>query len=202
MSKCFTGETRGMRNAVLVFFLAALLAVSITGLVLFYFSGGFGGGMGHGAQMQYYLSYPFLWLWVFVVPLILAVVVVGYRVAFPEIKTEKPKQVEDTVVEDADAEEAEPVAQAQSLDAILHVLSEDERKVVETVASAGGEAMLQKDIRWKTGLSRVKVHRVIARLSQRGIVQVEKYYNTNKVALSDWLTKTGNKDAKAGKTGE
>lgn len=180
-----------MRNAILVFFLAALLAVSITGLLLFYFAGGFGGGMGHGSQMPYSISYSSLWLWVFAVPLILAVILVSYRVAFPEIKTEKPKQVESKA-----AVVAEPVAQAQSLDAILHVLNEDERKVVEVIASAGDEAMLQKDIRWKTRLSRVQVHRVIARLSQRGIVKVEKYYNTNKIALSDWLTPTGqDKDA-------
>jgi uncharacterized membrane protein len=197
MPKCFTGETRGMRNALLVFFLAALLAVSITGLVMFYFAGGFGGGMGHGSQMQYSTSYSF-WLWIFAVPLILAVVVVGYRVAFPEIKTEMPQQAEIKAAEDA-----EPVTQAQSLDAVLRVLSEDERKVVKVVASAGSEAMLQKDIRWKTGLSRVKVHRVIARLSQRGIVKVEKYYNTNKVALSDWLTTTAqSKGAQAGQTGK
>jgi uncharacterized membrane protein len=186
-----------MRNALLVFFLAALLAVSITGLVMFYFAGGFGGGMGHGSQMQYSTSYSF-WLWIFAVPLILAVVVVGYRVAFPEIKTEMPQQAEIKAAEDA-----EPVTQAQSLDAVLRVLSEDERKVVKVVASAGSEAMLQKDIRWKTGLSRVKVHRVIARLSQRGIVKVEKYYNTNKVALSDWLTTTAqSKGAQAGQTGK
>jgi uncharacterized membrane protein len=197
MPKCFTGETRGMRNALLVFFLAALLAVSITGLVMFYFAGGFGGGMGHGSQMQYSTSYSF-WLWIFAVPLILAVVVVGYRVAFPEIKTEMPQQAEIKAAEDA-----EPVTQAQSLDAVLRVLSEDERKVVKVVASAGSEAMLQKDIRWKTGLSRVKVHRVIARLSQRGIVKVEKYYNTNKVALSDWLTTTAqSKGAQTGQTGK
>jgi len=174
-----------MRNALLVFFLAALLVVSVTGLVLFYFEGGFGAGRGHGSQEA-----RSFWLWVFVVPLAVALVVVGYRIAFPEIKTEKTEQVEGKV-----AEGAEPVERVQSLNAVMHVLSEDERKVVEAVASAGGEAMLQKDIRWKTGLSRVKVHRVLARLSQRGIVKVEKYYNTNKIALADWLTKTTKENA-------
>ena len=52
-----------MRNAVLVFFLAALLAVSITGLVLFYLEGGLGGVMGHGSQMQH-SALSSLWLWV------------------------------------------------------------------------------------------------------------------------------------------
>jgi uncharacterized membrane protein len=181
-----------MRNGLLVFFLAVLLVVSVTGLVLFYSEGGFGAGRGYGSQAP-----RSFWLLVFVAPLAIALVVVGYRIAFPEIKTEKPEQVEGEVAEDA-----ERVERARSLDAIMHVLNEDERKVVEVVASAGGETMLQKDIRWKTGLSRVKVHRVLARLAQRGIVRVEKYYNTNKIALADWLIEAGNDGAQAKQTGE
>ena len=185
-----------MRNAIVVFFLALLLVVSITGLVLFFSEGGFGAGKGYGSQTP-----RSFWLLVFAAPLAVALVVVGYRLAFPEIKTEskteKPEQVLSEVAEDA-----EHVERVQSLDAVMHVLSEDERKVVEVVASAGGEAILQKDIRWKTGLSRVKVHRVLARLAQRGIVRVEKYYNTNKIALADWLTETGHEDAQAGQTRE
>jgi len=49
--------------------------------------------------------------------------------------------------------------------------------------------MLQKDIRWKTGLSRVKTHRILFRLAKRGIVSAEKYYNTNKIVLASWLMK-------------
>ncbi|MFB0567787.1 MAG: helix-turn-helix transcriptional regulator, partial [Candidatus Bathyarchaeia archaeon] len=64
--------------------------------------------------------------------------------------------------------------------------NDDERKIVETLVAEGG-TMLQKDIRWKTGLSRVKTHRVLFRLAKRGIVTVEKYYNTNKITLADWL---------------
>ncbi len=47
--------------------------------------------------------------------------------------------------------------------------------------------MLQKDISWKIGFSRVKTHRVLARLIRRGVVYTEKYYNTNKIILSDSL---------------
>jgi len=71
---------------------------------------------------------------------------------------------------------------------MLRVLNDDERKVIETLAAEGG-TMLQKDIRWKTGLSRVKTHRILFRLNKRGIVSAEKYYNTNKIKLADWLTK-------------
>ncbi len=70
----------------------------------------------------------------------------------------------------------------------MRVLNDDERKVIETLVAEGG-TMLQKDIRWKTGLSRVKTHRILFRLAKRGIVSAEKYYNTNKIVLADWLTK-------------
>jgi uncharacterized membrane protein len=159
--------------------------VSVAGLALFYSEGGFGAGRGHGSQTP-----RSFWLLVFVAPLAVALVIIGYRIAYPEIKTKQPEQA------------AESVERAQSLDAIMHVLSEDERKVVEVVASAEDDAVLQKDIRWKTGLSRVKVHRVLARLAQRGIVRVEKYYSTNKIALADWLTKTANEDAQLDQTGK
>jgi DNA-binding transcriptional regulator LsrR (DeoR family) len=47
--------------------------------------------------------------------------------------------------------------------------------------------MLQKEISWETGFSRVKTHRVLARLIRRGVVIAEKYYNTNKITLADFL---------------
>ena len=43
--------------------------------------------------------------------------------------------------------------------------------------------MLQKEIAWKTGYSKVKIHRIVYRLAKRGVVEVEKYFNTNKVRL-------------------
>jgi uncharacterized membrane protein len=52
---------------------------------------------------------------------------------------------------------------------------------------AAGGTMLQKEISWKTGHSRVKTHRVLIRLIKRGVVSAEKYYNTNKISLSGFL---------------
>ena len=78
-----------------------------------------------------------------------------------------------------------------SIEVALRLLAADERKVVQTLIDAQG-SMLQKDISWNTGLSRVKTHRVIERLIQRGIVTSEKYYNTKKVMLADWLINAQN----------
>ena len=46
---------------------------------------------------------------------------------------------------------------------------------------------LQKYITKEAGLSRLRTHRVVAALSERGIVQVEKYGNTNQVRLVKWF---------------
>jgi uncharacterized membrane protein len=68
----------------------------------------------------------------------------------------------------------------------LKLLNEDERNVVKALRDAGG-SMLQKDLSYNLKLSRVKTHRVLVGLIERGVVKAEKYYNTNKITLSTWL---------------
>jgi uncharacterized membrane protein len=163
-----------MRSRTLIFILVITFVVSILGLLIFVFEGGFG-GRGHGMGVEVPRSF---WLVLFVVPLVVAVAVLGYALVFPELSEKKPEE-----------KPSMPVIEKESaLDAVLRVLNDDERKVVETLVAEGG-TMLQKDIRWKTGLSRVKTHRILFRLAKRGIVSAEKHYNTNKIVLADWLTK-------------
>ena len=69
---------------------------------------------------------------------------------------------------------------------VLRTLKPDERKVVAVIAAHGG-AYLQKYVSKEAGLSRLKTHRVIAALSERGIVVAEKRGNTNEVTLVDWF---------------
>jgi len=47
--------------------------------------------------------------------------------------------------------------------------------------------MLQKDVTYELGFSRVKTHRTMVKLLQRGVVTAEKEYNTNRIELADWL---------------
>ena len=166
-----------MRSSTLIFILVAAFAVSVLGLLIFGFEGGFGGrghGMGDVEVPRYF------WFVLFVVPLVVAVAVLGYALVFPELGEKKPEGKPSLLPA---VEGGEP-----ALDAVLRVLNEGERKVIETLVAEGG-TMLQKDIRWKTGLSRVKTHRILFRLAKRGIVSAEKYYNTNKIVLADWLMK-------------
>jgi uncharacterized membrane protein len=165
-----------MRSGTLIFILVVALVASSLGLLFFGFEGGFG-GRGQGMVAEVPRSF---WLVLFVVPLVVVAAVLGYALVFPEFSGEKPEEKPSSVPTNEKGESA--------LSAVLRVLNDDERKVVETLVAEGG-MMLQKDIRWKTGLSRVKTHRVLFRLAKRGIVSAEKYYNTNKITLADWLTK-------------
>ena len=69
---------------------------------------------------------------------------------------------------------------------VLRTLKPDEKKVVSVLKVHGG-AYMQKFITQETGLSRLKTHRVVATLAERGIVQVERRGNTNEVSLAKWF---------------
>jgi hypothetical protein len=75
---------------------------------------------------------------------------------------------------------------ASAYDTVTKTLTEDERKVITVLNSHNGK-YLQKYIKTETELSRLKTHRILARLSERGIVSLEKTGNTNQVYLSSWL---------------
>ncbi|TMI71327.1 hypothetical protein E6H11_04235 [Candidatus Bathyarchaeota archaeon] len=69
---------------------------------------------------------------------------------------------------------------------VLKTLKPEERSIVNVLDAHGG-TYLQKYITREAGLSRLKTHRVVAALSERGIVQVEKRGNTNQVRLAKWF---------------
>ena len=153
--------------------LIAILAMSISvGAVAYFFLYVYGPrespGMGRGSGPQFYI-----WVPIVVMPLTFAVALLSYRALFPEIK-----HVPET-------EPAMPQEQ-RTLTAVMRVLKDDERKVVELLVKAGGK-MLQRNIARQTGFSRVKTHRILYRLSNRGVVVAKKYYNTYEITLADWL---------------
>lgn len=73
-----------------------------------------------------------------------------------------------------------------SISVILRTLKPEERSVVNVIHAHRG-TYLQKFITKEAGLSRLKTHRVVASLSERGIVHVERRRNTNEVSLADWF---------------
>ena len=69
---------------------------------------------------------------------------------------------------------------------VMKTLKPEERSIINVLDAHGG-TYLQKYITKEAGLSRLKTHRIVAALSERGIVQVEKYGNTNQVSLVKWF---------------
>ena len=100
-----------------------------------------------------------------------------YFFMFPEIKTGQARRGEQISAQDSTAYEA-----------IVKTLTDEERKVIEVLTVHNGK-YLQKYIRKEAGLSRLKTHRILVRLADRGIVTLKKTGNTNEVQLSEWLNK-------------
>ena len=89
-------------------------------------------------------------------------------------------------LEQENPSEGERKESSEALDVALRLLEPDERRIVEALLKSGG-SMLQKDISYELEISRVKIHRTLVKLIKRGVVSAEKYYNTNRIELADWL---------------
>ena len=147
------------------------------------------------------------WFWVLLLIPVLVGIVLLYRLFLPDLKrvnmTEKLEElVERTVKESIEknkdvkgtsVESKVVTTQEASIEIALRLLESDEKQVVKVLVEAGG-SMLQKEISWKTGFSRVKTHRILVRLLRRGVVTSKKYYNTNKITLSKWLLNQENRE--------
>jgi predicted transcriptional regulator len=106
------------------------------------------------------------------------VVAIGYMIAFPSIKySATPERKEESGVS---------VTTFDRMDIVMRIAKPDERAALEVLQKSGGTC-LQKDITYKTGLSKLKTHRIVARLAERGIIQVKKAGKTNEIIIPAWL---------------
>ncbi len=142
-----------------------------------------GGMMGHTQTQQ---TTATTWLPIFGVLFavligvtVLGVVGVSYYLVYPQIRV---GAVQPTVTL------TQPSGNTVSAyESVSKTLTEDERKVIEVLKAHEGK-YLQKYIKSETGLSRLRTHRIISRLAERGIVTLEKTGNTNQVYLANWLS--------------
>jgi hypothetical protein len=111
---------------------------------------------------------------------VIGIIGLAYYLIYPQIRT-SPTPVPTPLNLNQPA--ANPVA---AYDSISKTLTPDERKIIDILQAHNGR-YLQKYLKAETGLSRLQTHRIIARLSERGIVTLEKTGNTNQVTLADWL---------------
>ncbi len=129
------------------------------------------------------------YLWVFLIGsltvTILGAAGVAYYATFPEIKSGKPKAESPMQRPDVPAKNGNL---GDNLAAVVRTFNPDERKVVEVLLAHEG-TYLQKFIVKESGLSRLKIHRIVSRFAERGIVTAVKSGNTNAISLAPWLTK-------------
>jgi uncharacterized membrane protein len=189
--------------AILIASLASLIALVAIGLSTFTYSsqdsshpsswmsgmwGNMGGMMGQTGTSGVQNPVPAYFGIVFAVLVGVTVVGVGglaYYLAFPEIRTRAEAKTAAAPIVNSTVEQ--PMQGAVTpYESIVKTLTNEERRVIEVLAAHDGK-YLQKYIRKETGLSRLKTHRIVARLAERGIVSLEKTGNTNQVFLANWL---------------
>ena len=123
------------------------------------------------------------WVWGTIVALaalaMAGLVGLGYYLAYPEIRSISVSQP--TTVA------PEPKGSPKVSWAVLMKTSKPEEKKVLEVLAAHGGGYLQKFVVKEAGLSKLKTHRIVSRLAERGVVVVERSGNTNQVSLAPWV---------------
>lgn len=174
-----------MKKLVIGFFLAGISLLALVGSIYWYnatFTSSnwmnqmMGSMMGRDTQSIASPSYMFLLPLLLFIPLSAGVVMLGYFSLYPEIRTGSPPV----------AYQPASVNSSPSFETILKTMKPEEKRVLEILKAHNG-VYLQKNIRQESGLTRLKVHRIIARLAERGIINVKEQGNTNEIILGDWL---------------
>ena len=171
-----------------------MTAVAVAGFVLvasWYILSYRGGGISPAGMMGQMMGYQYgqgsgmpEYVWVPGVALlaasVLGVVGLAYYLTVPPIKAAVPGA-------SGLGQPPAPAPQHANWGVLMRTSKPEERRVLEIVASHQG-SYLQKFIVKESGLSRLKTHRVVSRLAERGIVTAEKTGNTNMIRLASWLT--------------
>lgn len=84
-----------------------------------------------------------------------------------------------------------PTSNSSPFEIVSHISTEEEVKVLNAILDLSPRAY-KFEISRKTGLSRMKVHRILQRLEQRDIVEIEKVGRNSRVKLASWLIPSEN----------
>lgn len=180
----------------LVLVAALLLLAVVAAWYIFYFQAGNASMYNMMGQMmgnQYAVPNPMpnsVWFSVVVLFIGLAAGVIGvaYYSVYPEIR--RSREANNKVIQPhPDAPKVtSPLATKESWLTLMRTSKPDEKRVLEVLSAHDG-VYLQKLIVKEAGLSKLKTHRIISRLAERGIVSASKTGNTNEVKLSPWLNR-------------
>lgn len=144
-------------------------------------SGVMGQMMGGGTTNETTLAMPAgvrVALVALVVVALVGVVGFGYFLAYPEIRLGPVPPSPPNVTP--------PGGPEASWAVLMRTAKPEEKKVLEVLAAHDG-SYLQKFVVKEAGLSRLKTHRVVSSLAERGVVSVERSGNTNQVTLAPWI---------------
>lgn len=110
------------------------------------------------------------------IPLIAGILIVGYFLLYPEIQATPQSTTYQSPTGNS----------PPSFETILKTMKPEEKRVLEILKAHNG-VCLQKNLRQESGLTRLKVHRIVARLAERGIITAKEQGNTNEITLGEWL---------------
>lgn len=169
------------RNLVFILLVFAAFFTALSSLIVFRpepVTSGMMPGMMSSMMGESMSSTPLLWPTALTMSALAILVGLVYLIAFPTIKLSESDAALSTNYVSTGA--LDPLA------VLIRVSKPEERAVLEVLRNSGGVCH-QKDIVFKTGLSKIKVHRIIARLAERGAIQVKRIGKTNEVTIPAWL---------------
>lgn len=67
---------------------------------------------------------------------------------------------------------------------LIQFLNKDEKKIVEKILESEGK-VFQSEVSRIEGIGKLKSHRILQKLSDRGVIEIEKHGKTNIIRLSD-----------------
>lgn len=149
-----------------------------------------GQSMMNGGMMGSRFGGYMIWSSTLVLSGMVLILVIVYLLAFPSIRyTPTPGDKKLSASQAAETPSSKP--DSDPLEVVMRVLKADEKAALKVLRSGGGKC-LQKDITYKTGLSKLRTHRVVARLAERGVIQVRRVGKTNEITVPAWLQGSAN----------
>ena len=171
-----------------------LLAISIIALIAFFvilMYGIFAAPHGTGAEERGHPAIPTYIISIASIILILGLIPLFYYIIYTGLEKNYEKKMEilsKTMGNSKEISEVTDDCKKDFTNVILKFLSYNEKKVLNKLIEQKG-SILQSEISRLESMGKVKTHRVIKDLQRKGIIVVEKYGNTNRISLSESLSK-------------
>jgi hypothetical protein len=131
----------------------------------------------------------FLWPGVLSASVVLLILALAYVVLFPSIKYSRSNEKQPASISVSSVDQ-------DPMSIVMRVAKPDERAALKVLIDSGG-LCLQKDLTYKAKISKLKTHRIVSRLAERGIIEVRKSGKTNEISVPAWLKardSTGNRE--------